>query len=392
MSAPATIAVIHNRYRQAGGEDAAVAAHIAVLESNGHRVVRFDSGNEELEALSAIGQAKATIWNQRASTDVRTFLAREKPHVAHFHNTFPLLSPAVYGAARRSGVAVVQSLHNYRIVCPNALLFRDGSVCEECVTKRVKWPAIVHACYRDSRAASCVTAGMLAVHAMRGTWRNDVDAYVALTASARTRFVAGGLPGDRIVVHPGFLSHDPGQGAHDGGFALFVGRLSAEKGVRTLLDAWRTVYRDGMTLRIVGSGPLDASLRQMIPGIEWMGECPNDRVLALMKEAALLVFPSECYEGFPMTLLEAFATGLPVLATSLGAMAEIVTHESTGRLFRPHDAADLGAALRWAFQCPAALKQLGAAARREFETKYTAAHAYGRLRRLYDVVGRGLAA
>ena len=392
MSARATIAVIHNRYRQAGGEDAVVAAHVAVLEDNGHRVVRFDASNDELAEMGALRQVTATIWNRRASRDVQSFLAREKPRVAHFHNTFPLLSPAVYAAARRAGVPVIQSLHNYRTICPNALLFRDGAACEECVAKRLKWPAVAHACYRNSRTASGITAGMLALHSMRGTWHSDVDAFVALTTAARTRFVAGGLPADRIEVHPGFLAHDPGLGAHDGEFALFVGRLSAEKGVATLLEAWRRVHRDGMTLRIVGSGPLDASLNRQLPGVEWLGECPNERVLALMKAATFLVFPSECYEGFPVTLLEAFATGLPVLASNHGAMAEIVTHEATGLLFRPGEPDDLGVALQRAFERPPSLSRVGAAGRLEFETKYTAAQAYNRLRGLYDALDRGVAA
>lgn len=381
-----TIAVIHNRYRQPGGEDAVVAAHVALLRDNGHRVVEFASSNDALDQLGAIGSATATIWNRSALNDVRTFLAHERVDVAHFHNTFPLLSPAVYSAARSEGIAVIQSLHNYRTICPNALLYRDGQPCEVCVPKRVKWPAVAHACYRDSRAASLVTAGMLAAHALRGTWQKDIDAFVALTASARARFIAGGLPGDRIVVHPGFLSRNPGLGPHDGGFALFVGRLSPEKGVATLLKAWRAVHRQGMTLRIVGSGPLASTLCQTVPGVEWLGDCPNDRVLSLMKEATFLVLPSECFEGFPVTLLEAFATGLPVLASDLGAMAEIVRHEVTGRLFRPKDEKSLAEAIRDAFARPEALSRLGAAAGVEYLTHYTASRAYERLRDLYDSV------
>lgn len=392
MSSPGTIAVIHNRYRQPGGEDAAVASHVAVLEQYGHRVVRFESSNETLATMGAIGQASATIWNRAAGRDIHDFLVRERPAVAHFHNTFPLLSPAVHSAAQRAGIPVIQTLHNYRTICPNGILFRDGAVCEACVPKRVKWPGIVHACYRDSRAASAATVAMLAVRATRGMLWDDVNAYIALTPFARARFIAGGLPGARIVVQPGFLAADPGIGSHVGGYGLFVGRLSPEKGVATLLGAWSTAYRDGMRLRIVGTGPLDTSLSRAVLGVEWHGARDNAQVLAMMKEAAFLVCPSECYEGFPNTVLEAFATALPVLASNHGAMSELVTHASTGHLFRPNDPADLARSLSWAFDNPTLLPALGNAGRREFESKYTASHGYARLRELYARVTSGVAA
>ena len=391
-TSPQTVAVIHNRYMQPGGEDAAVAAHVELLEQHGHRVVRFESSNAQLAAMGAIGQASATIWNRAAGRDMLRFLTCEKPAVAHFHNTFPLLSPSVHAAAQRAGVPVVQTLHNYRTICPNAILFRDGDVCEMCVPKRVKWPGLVHACYRGSRAASAATVAMLAVRAARSTRRDDVNSYIALTPFARARFIAGGLSGDRIVVQPGFLASDPCRGSHTGGYALFVGRLSPEKGIATLLEAWRNVHREGMTLRIVGTGPLDATLIRSVPGVEWLGARDNTQVLTMMREATFLVFPSECYEGFPITVLEAFATALPVLATNHGAMSELMIHGNTGYLFRPHDAADLARALRWAFHNPDELCALGDAGRREFESKYHATHAYARLKTLYDQVTSMVAA
>ena len=384
--------MIHNRYRQPGGEDAAVAAHIALLEQHGHRVARYESSNTQLASMGAIRQVSATVWNRAAGRDIVDFLRREKPVVAHFHNTFPLLSPSVHTAAQRAGVPVVQTLHNYRTICPNAILFRDGHVCEACVSLGVKWPGILHACYRGSRAASTATVAMLAVRAIRSARRSDVNAYIALTPFARARFIAGGLPSERVVVQPGFLAADPGRGSHSGGYALFVGRLSPEKGVTTLLEAWRIAYRDGMTLRIVGTGPLDATMNRDVPGVEWLGARDNHQVLAMMKEAAFLVFPSECYEGFPITVLEAFATALPVLATNHGAMAELVVHDATGHLFRPNDVAGLRHSLSWAFQNPDALSVLGDAGRRDFDSKYAASHAYARLSTLYDRVTNGVEA
>jgi glycosyltransferase involved in cell wall biosynthesis len=323
------------------------------------------------------------VWNRDAYRDLRSFLARVRPRCLHVHNTFPWLSPAVYEAARREDVPVVQSLHNFRLICPNALLFRDGHVCEDCVPRRIRWPGVLHACYRGSRPASAVVATMLGVHEARGTWRDGVHVYVALTEAARRLFVNGGIPAERIVVVPNFLDADPAVGAHEGGFALFVGRLDVEKGLDTLLEAWRIADLRGRTLKVAGSGPLEASLDRSIPGIEWLGRCSNEDVLALMRAAAFLVFPSKCHEGFPMTLLEAMATGLPVLASAHGAMAEIVREDVTGRHFRTGDAQDLARALERAFAHPGELARLRASARQTYERDYAAEHAFTRLQAVY---------
>lgn len=379
-----SVAVVHARYRQPGGEDRAVASHVTLLKQHGHRVMVHLGSNHDFASVGALAQATGTVWNDRARRELAAHFARERPMVAHVHNTFPSLSPAVYRAARDAGIPIVQTLHNYRLVCPNSLLFRDGARCTECLTRSVKWPAVRHACYRDSHAASAVTAAMLAVHAAAGTWRTGVDAYIALTNAARDRFIAGGLPAERIEVQPGFLAVDPGAGAHDGGYALYVGRLSTEKGVATLLSAWRAAYHHGRRLLIAGSGPLETRLDRTAPGVEFIGQCSNDRVLALMRDATMLVFPSECDEGFPVTLLEAFATALPIIAGDHGAMAELITHDRTGRHFVAGNVTSLADAMAWAFENPGPRASLGNAAREMFTRTYAADHAYGRLNALYE--------
>ena len=311
------VALVHNRYQQHGGEDAAVAAEAALLEAHGHRVVRYTLDNDGIARLGRARLVRATLWNDAAHGELRELLGAARPAVAHFHNTFPLVSPAAYYAARDAGVPVVQTLHNFRLVCPNALLYRDGHPCEECVGRAVPWPGVVHACYRQSRAASAVTAAMLATHRALGTWQNAVDVYIALTNFARAKFIEGGLPAERLAVVPNFLAADPGAGSHAGRFALFVGRLSPEKGLGTLLTAWRALA-GALPLKIVGSGPLEATLDRTVPGTEWLGRQSAENVLALMREAAFLVVPSECYEGMPMAVVEAFASGLPVVASGHG--------------------------------------------------------------------------
>jgi glycosyltransferase involved in cell wall biosynthesis len=305
--------------------------------------------------------------------------------LVHFHNTFPLLSPAAYHAARSAGAAVVQTLHNYRLLCPGANFFRDGRVCEDCLGKRFAWPAIQHACYRGSRAATAVTATMLAAHRLKRTWTEAVDAYVALTEFARGKLIAGGLPADKIAVKPNFVSPDPQAGAGRGGYALYVGRLSAEKGIDQLLSAWRRL--DGaVPLKIVGDGPLANQVREAAerdPHIERLGAQPLDKVHQLLGDAAFLVCASACYEGLPKTIVEAFAKGMPVVAPRHGAMAEIVEHGRTGLHFVPGDADSLAAQALSLFRDDRARQRMRGEARAEFEAKYTAARNYSLLLDVY---------
>jgi glycosyltransferase involved in cell wall biosynthesis len=378
----AKVLLAHNLYQQPGGEDEVFSAEAALLEERGHRVLRFCADNRTIPELGKLRVAKATLWNSSVYRDLRALFRREAPSVAHFHNTFPLISPAAYYAARHENVPVVQTLHNFRLVCPNALLFRDGRACSDCLSKLVPWPAVVHSCYRNSRQATAVVGTMLTLHRALRTWTRTVTMYVALTEFARQQFIAGGLPGDKIVVKPNFLSVDPGVGEHKGRFALFVGRLSGEKGVETLLNAW-TQLGHRYTLKIAGSGPLERLLITPPPGVEWLGRLTRNQVVALMRDASFLVFPSECYEGFPVALVEAFATGLPAIASAHGSTAELVRDFHTGRLFRPGDPHDLAATIEWAITYPDAMMEMGRRARREFETKYTADHHYASLMNIY---------
>lgn len=370
------VAIIHNHYQKPGGEDGVFVAEGDLLERQGHEVVRYVMDNHAIDGMGRLALARATVWNGDAYAGLRRLFATYRPDVAHFHNTFPLVSPAGYYAARREGVAVVQTLHNFRLACPNALFFRDGHVCEDCSGKAVPWPAVVHACYRGSRAASATTAAMLAVHRARGTWSEMVDVYVALTEFARGRFVAHGLPAEKIVVKPNFVQEESsGVGEHRGGFALYVGRLVPEKGVETLLEAWARMP-GGFSLKLVGGGPLETLRDTPRPGVEWLGHQSPSCVAALMLKASFLVFPSEWYEGFPLTLAEAFAAGLPVVASAIGAGAEVVEPGRTGYLFRPGDAADLADRLLWAFTHEVELAAMGRAAREAFEARYTAGQNY----------------
>jgi glycosyltransferase involved in cell wall biosynthesis len=380
------ILTIHNSYQQTGGEDAVFVAEASLLRQYGHEVVEYHQDNGRICTLSRHRVAMQTIWSQPAYTELRQLVRDVQPDVTHVHNTFVLISPSAYYASREAGVPVVQTLHNYRLLCPAATLFRNGRVCEECLGITPPWPAVLHACYRHSHAQSAVTSTMLTVHRWLKTWKAQVDLYIALTEFARRKFIQGGLPAEKIVVKPNFVSPDPGKREGAGNYALYVGRLSAEKGVHTLLKAWGQLR--GIALRVVGDGTLLEEATTMVQrhglqDITLMGKVPPRDVLASMKSAQLLIFPSEWYEGLPMTLIEAFACGLPVIASRLGAMAELVDEGHTGLLFRPGDPEDLAAKVRWAVEHPEAMDLMGAQARHVYEEKYTSDLNYHMLINIY---------
>jgi glycosyltransferase involved in cell wall biosynthesis len=383
---PMKILAVHNRYQRPGGEDQVFVDETTLLETRNHRVLRYEVHNDQVEHVDRLTLAKDTVWNTSAYRELRTIIRRERPDVVHFHNTLPLVSPAGYYAAKAEGVPVIQTLHNYRLLCPVALFFRDGRVCEDCMGKAVPWPGVVHGCYRGSRAASGVIATMLTVHRALRTWTEMVDVYVALTEFARNKFIEGGLPAGKIVVKPNFVAPDPGRGQGGGGYALFVGRLAPEKGTGTMLAAWDRL-RTRVPLKIVGDGPLKDQVVRVAAkrsDVEWLGHRPVADVHALMRKADMLVFPSQWYETFGRVAAEAFAAGTPVIAANIGAVAELVEHGRTGLKFRPGDPEDLVTQVEWALSHSAELRRMREEVRAEFEAKYTAERNYRTLMEIYE--------
>lgn len=379
------IALVHNYYQQPGGEDQVFVAETLLLKKHGHYVYNYTIHNDSVSQYSKTALTKNTFWNSDTFEELRTILRQEQIQVMHVHNTFPLLSPSIYYAAKAEGVAVVQTLHNYRLLCPSATLFRADRVCEACVG-RAPWPGVIHACYRESHVASSVVAAMLMYHRASHTWEAMVDVYVALTDFMKAKFVQGGLPEAKIVVKPNFLNAVPITPGEIENYALFVGRLSEEKGLSVLISAWRNLG-SRIPLKIVGDGPLAMHVEGAVDstrGIEWLGWQPRDRVLELMRHANMLIFPSLWYEGLPLTILEAFAMGLPVLASNLGSMTSLIEHQRTGLHFEPGDAVALEAQVNWALMHPAELILIRKAARAEFEGKYTAEANYPQLMQIYE--------
>jgi glycosyltransferase involved in cell wall biosynthesis len=381
------ILFFHNRYQQAGGEDNVVHAEIALLRAEGHEVDLFEDNNDGIvHWIDAASTALGCVYSHNSARTARRRIQEFAPDLVHVHNFFPRLSPSIHYVCHEQKIPVVQTLHNYRLLCPASTFLRNGSVCEDCLGKTVPWPAVQHGCYHSSRLATAAVANMLSIHRGLNTWSRTVSTFIALTKFAREKFIEGGLPEDRITVKPNFVSPDPGIGAGTGGYALFVGRLSEEKGLGMLLEAWKKIKAD-RRLKIIGDGPMAASVRsaaETIPGIEWLGPRNKEEVSRQMAGAAFLVFPSIWYESLPLVLIEALATGLPVIASRLGAIAEVISDGETGRLVEAGSSNHLASEIDWAFSHPDSLRAMRHRARREFERKYTAELNYAVLSQIYQ--------
>lgn len=380
----------HNHYLVRGGEDESFKAETMMLRDAGHAVTTYTRHNLELEGMGGPRQAATTVWSQETYNTVRKLLRSSGAHVLHVQNFFPLVSPSIYYAARAEGVPVVQSLRNYRLLCVNGLFFRDGRPCEDCLGKRVQLPGIIHACYRDSRQASTVVAAMNAAHRLIGTWSRMVEVYIALTEFARQKFLDGGWPAERIVVKPNFVHPDPGVGAQERNGMLFVGRLSAEKGLATVLAAWRVLGPQGIPLRIVGDGLMRRTVQEAAssnPGIDYLGPRSNEEILDLVGNAQAVIVPSEWYETFGRVVIEAYAKGTPVIASRIGALAEIVEHEGTGLIFAPGSVQELVAAVQRVVRQPESWRSMGVRARSRYEESYTADRNYHYLLEAYARAG-----
>lgn len=385
-----SILLVHERYRQRAGEDAVFDAERDLLQRMDHDVTTLVVDNDAIPDAPSVAQrarlAVETVWSSRAARLISKRIAERPVDVVHAHNTFPLLSQALYGAAHRAGAAVVQTIHNYRSMCPAGTLFRDGRPCEDCVGRMVPWPSVVHACYRGSRLQTLPVAAMVASQALTRTWR-DVDAFIALTDFAASKLAEGGLPAERLHVKSNFISPDPGARRGGGDGFLFVGRLSPEKGIGTLVEA-APLLAPGIVVRIAGDGPESGHLQaaaERHPSLLPLGRLERDGVARELARCRALVFPSLWYEGLPMTILEAFATGVPVIAARRGAAATLVVDHVTGLTYEPGDTTALAACMAWAQVHPQEMEGFGRAAREAYVSRYTAEASYRRLSEIYGI-------
>lgn len=374
------VLVVHNRYQMAGGEDAVVDAEVALLRAHGVDVRCYERHNDDIQTMSLPSAALQAFWSRQTVRDLSVLMAEWRPDVVHVHNTLSLVSPSVYWVAQRHEVPVVQTLHNFRLLCPQGMLLRDGQVCEQCVG-RTPWPAVVHGCYRESKVQSAVLGSVLVMHRALGTYANKVARFIALNEFCRAKFIEGGLDPSKVVVKPNFVDLPaPAIGVNRSG-GVFVGRLSHEKGIDTLLQARRA--DPALPVKVIGSGPMQAAVQEAF-GPDHLGFMSLDAIVAQMQQSAFLILPSICYENFPRTIVEAFACALPVIASRIGSLAVLVRDGETGLLFDPADPHDLLAKMRWAQAHPAEMVRMGLAARRQYEQEFSAEVNFKRLMAIYD--------
>src|SRR6185437_3003220 len=380
------ILIAHNRYQQPGAEDQVFTAEADLLAEHGHEVIRYELHNNSIKSTGPLKVARNTIWNPQSADAVRRLVRHHQIEVAHFHNIFPVMSPSVYRAAHDEGAAVVQTLHNFRLICPGNTMFRDNHLCSDCVGKPLPWPSVLHACYRGDRRATTVSAAMLAYHRALGTWSNSIDVYVALSEFNRSLFCRAGFAETSLFVKPNFLKSDPGPGGRKRTGALFVGRLIAEKGISTLLAAWKRIG-SRLPLTIFGDGPLRdevASAAESSNGaIRWLGWRSRSEVDEALGAASVVISPSVWIEAGPLSVIESFARGTPVVASCLGSLAEFVKPDVSGYLFDPGNPASLVEAVEKFLKLPDFGSRMGETARRIFLDTYSAAPAYRNMLALY---------
>lgn len=388
QESPMRILMVHNLYQQRGGEDISTEQDVELLQSHGHEVQTYFRNNEEIRQYSLLKKASLFFrpaWSWQAYRQIRRILKTFQPDVVHVQNFFPLISPAVFYACHSLKIPVVFSLRNYRLACANSYFYRDNMVCEDCI-RHSALHGMVHKCYHRSLVQTASVAMMQVTHRWLKTWEKKIDVIAPVSKFAAGKMLDMGLGSENTLVRKNYLMQDPGEGHESRTGAVFVGRLSPEKGTDTLIRAWQQLPH--VPLQIIGTGPEEANLQQGMAGnaeVIFCGHLPHGEMLKRIKSAQVLVMPSVWYETFGRTIIEAYATATPVIVSRLGAMTELVDEGKTGLLFDPGDADDLVQKVTWAMNHPQETAEMGIQARRVFLEKFSADNAYHRLMEVYQV-------
>jgi len=392
------ILLFHNRYQLPSGEDTVLEHEMDLLRGHGHTLEVVIVGNKNLNInniFSSMCIGLQTIWNHNSKKIVQNAIENFQPDIIHIHNFFPIYSPSIYWAISKYKIPIVQTLHNYRIICANGLLFRDEHPCELCIGRKVPLPAVIYKCYRNSRIATLPLFFMQLFHKFIGTFQFKIDAYIVLTQFAREKFLLGGLKEDKVFIKPNFIP-DPLPAAKLNPMRsrkkqfIFVGRLAYEKGVDLILEAWNEIKLPDWTLIIVGDGPdrhkLQSNFRE-VEGVEWTGWLEKREIMDLISHSSFLILASRWFEGFPMVLLEAISMGTPVVAPNHGSFSEIISNGKMGLLFEPNNVPSLSNTLASLTKLPARnLDIMSQNAREAFENYYSSERNYNKILEIYNKV------
>ena len=382
------ILIIHNRYVYPGGEDQVVTAEKRMLEKFGHEVILHEQSNSEIGNLTLPQKLsfilKDAYWSRHSYQTISRLIKEEKPDIAHFHNTFFLVTPSAYDACYDAKIPIVQTLHNYRFLCPIGIFYRQGRICEDCLQKG-KISAIINRCWRDSHLSSLVLTRIIKNIERKKVLSEKINHFIALTPFSRQKFIDSGFNGEKITIKPNFIDFELRPSREEGKYGLFVGALRDYKGITALVNAWKILKKD-FPLKIIGNGPLYHELKKQCYGthIELLGAKPLEETLELIKRSLFVVVPSECYENFPRVIIEAFACRVPVVATDHGALKDLITHGKTGLLFEWGSVNDLAAKIHSLIRTPSLAKELGMNARKQYEEHYTVEKNYEILMDIYN--------
>lgn len=377
---------IHNEYLIKGGEDESRRAEVSVLEQYGHAVSSYVENNVKVASLPKAAVALRTLWSRESYRHVKRLLRDEKHDVIHVQNFFPLVSPSVYYAAQERGVPVVQAVRNYRFLCPNALFYRDGQICELCLKKSMKTSAVQHNCYRDNKAASATAASMLWLHHHLPTWR-QIDRFISVSEFVKQKMVEGGFPAEKISVKPNFVYPDPGLSPVKEDYLVYVGRLQAEKGIQTLLAAMPKLPAT-IRVKIVGEGPMapDVLACAQKYNLDYVGKLSLADTYDVIGKARGLIIPSVWHEPFGRVVVEAYAKGTAVIGSRMGGIPELIDDGRTGYTFKAGSVDDLVEKISLLMNDSQRAAEMGLQGRAEYLRKYTPASNYAMLMGLYDQV------
>lgn len=384
------ILIAHNHYQQKGGEDAVAQSEFNLLKDFGHEVRYYERHNNEIEDRSVLKKLFSLFrigWSRRSYDDIRKVISEFHPDVVHFHNIFFILTPSVFKACRDEGVPVIQSLHNFRLICPNGLFLRDNQLCEDCAKAKNFMKSIFYGCYKKSRLLTMILAAMLSYHWTKKTWIRLVDVFIMATEFSRKKYIKFGVPAGQIMIKPTIVYPNHFKNDQDGGYALYAGRLSKEKGVEVLLSAWKKVK--GFPLKIVGNGPLLNDMKKYvvdedIKNVEFLGFLSSEDYIKSMQSASFLIMPSLCYENFPCVILEAKACGIPIIASSLGGIPDIIKDKETGFLFEAGNGDDLCEKIKAAIDSEDKLSKMKANILEDYSKKYSSDENYRILMEVYN--------
>lgn len=376
------IVLAHNFYKVSGGEDTVFANEASMLQANGHEVILFSKDNECINSFWVkFFTLFSSIFSVTVYREFSNFLDKHQPDVVHVHNYFPLISPSIFYCCYFKNVPVVHTLHNFRAICPTAILAFEGRIDERSVRGSAFW-TVINRVYKNSYFGSFSLYAMVTFHKKFQTWQRCVTRFICLTEFSKRKYIEAGWPYDKLSVKPNFVNYSGMLKSSFKKGAIYVGRLSEEKGIQILLDAWGNI---SYPLTIVGDGPLkDAILRQNNPNVHYVGFKNPSEVIQLLESAAFIVMPSTWYEGLPMVLIEAFSVGTPAIVSNIGGMKEVVQDQYSGLHFNVAESEDLLRKVNKLISDPQLLLNLSDGAKQSYFNNYDEKSNYRTLMNIYQ--------